>query len=115
MYDDCTLSLYAIFCTAVAFSVHTGAVLVLHNKVTPRVADGRSVPVGDADRGERGQKKMLSHSHKSVWGQRSGKHLLWPEGTLLRWERPVAVVGAAHFSMWVGGSLSQNELTFEQR
>lgn len=58
---------------------------------------------------------MPSHSHKSVWGQGSGKHLLWPEGTLLRWERPVAVVGAAQFSMWVGGSLSQNELTFEQR
>lgn len=58
---------------------------------------------------------MLSHSHKSVWGRRSGKHLLWPEGTLLRWERPVAVVGAALLSMWVGGSLCQNELTFEQR
>lgn len=73
MYDDFTLSLYAIFCTAVAFSVHTGAVLVLHNKVTPRVADGRSVPVGDADRGERGQKKCCPTVTKvfGVRGQES--------------------------------------------
>lgn len=49
--------------------------------------------VDQAQRGERRQ-KMPSHSHKSVWGQRSGKHLLWPEGTLRRWERPVAVVCA---------------------
>lgn len=42
-----------------------------------------------------------------VFGVRgSGKHLLRPEGTLLCWERPVAVVCAAQlFSMWVGGSL----------
>lgn len=67
------------------------------------MADGRSVPMGDVDRVER-RPKMLSHSHKSVWGQGSGKHLLWPEGTLLRWERPVAAVCvcvAQYFSMWV--------------
>lgn len=55
--------------------------------------------VDQAQRGEErggGEKaKRPSHSHKSVWGQRSGKHLLWPEGTLHRWERPVAVVCAA--------------------
>lgn len=53
----CTLSFYAIFSTAVAFSVHTGAVLVLRDKVALRVADGRSVPLGDWDRGEGRQKK----------------------------------------------------------
>lgn len=54
-------------------------------------------------RREWGEKaKRPSHSHKSVGGQRSGKHLLRPEGTLHRWERPVAVVCAAElFSMWV--------------
>lgn len=69
------------------------------------MADGISVPMGDVERGER-RPKMLSHCHKSVWGQGSGKHLLWPEGTLLRWERPVAVMCAAlYFNMRVGGSL----------
>lgn len=72
------------------------------------MTDGRSGPVGTEEK--RGEKaKRPSHSHKSLQGQRSGKHLLRPEGTLHRRERPVAVVCAA--GQRVGGSLSQSGLT----
>lgn len=59
-----------------------------------------------AQRGERREgregKEAVPQSQKCFGGQRSGKHLLWPGGTLRRWERPVAVVCAAQlFSMWV--------------
>lgn len=46
--------------------MHSGAVLVLDDKVTPRVADGRSVPMGDADRGERRQKNAVPQSQKCL-------------------------------------------------
>lgn len=65
-YD--ALSFHAIFSTAVAFNCAQWGCSCVADKVTPRAADGRSVPVGDVDRVER-RPKMLSHSHKSVWGQ----------------------------------------------
>lgn len=55
--------------------------------------------VDQAQRGERREGREGKRGRPSVTkvfgGQRSGKHLLWPEGTLHRWERPVAVVCAA--------------------
>lgn len=84
------------------------------DKVNPQSGRWQSRPSGD--RGERGEKaKRPSHSHKSLRGQRSAKHLLRPEGTLQRWERPVAVVCAGLAFQQVGGSLSQTGLTSGQR
>lgn len=85
--------MYITFSTAVAFSAHSGAVFVLEDKVTPRVADGRSGPAGEEESGE-GRQKGCPTVTKVFGGQRSGKHLLWPEGTLQRKEGPVAVVCA---------------------
>lgn len=49
-------AIYIRFSTAVAFSVHSGAVFVLEDKVTPRVADGRSAPAGGKETGNRRQR-----------------------------------------------------------
>lgn len=54
--------------------------------------------VDRAQQGEREEekaKRAVPQSQKCFGGQGSGKHLLRPEGTLHRWERPVAVVCAA--------------------
>lgn len=86
--------IYITFFTAVAFCGRTVLLFVLADKVTPKVADGRSgaagVGLGWLSSKERGKRRQRgpSRSHKSVLGglegQRSGKHLLWPEGTLQR-------------------------------
>lgn len=48
--------IYITFSTAVAFPQHSGVGFVLEDKVTPRVADGRSGPAGREERGERRQR-----------------------------------------------------------
>lgn len=85
--------IYITYFTAVAFCGRTVLLFVLADKVTPRVADGRSGAAGVnwwggclVRREGREGKRGLFRSYKSVFGglegQRSGKHLLWPEGTL---------------------------------
>lgn len=65
---------------------------MLANKVTPRVADGRSGIVGvnwggclvrrEGREGKGGRPAVTKVFLGGLEGQRSGKHLLWPEGTL---------------------------------
>ena len=60
------------FSTAVAFPVHCGAGFVSEDKVTPRVADGRSGPAGE--RGERGEKaKRPSPQSQKCLGSEVGE------------------------------------------
>lgn len=115
-YNNCTppSTIYITFSTAVAFSAHSGAVFVLEDKVTPRVADGRSGPAGGEERGKRRQKRP-SLSHKSVWGSEVGEAsaLAWGDIASLGETccRGVCCLAFQH----VGGSLSRTGLTFGQR
>lgn len=57
-HDNCMSpsDIYITFSTAVAFTSHSVAGFVSEDKVTPRVADGRSGPAGRKERGERRQR-----------------------------------------------------------
>lgn len=57
--------IYIRFSTAVAFPAHSGAGFLTEDKVTPRVADGRSGPAGVKREGREG-KEAVPQSQKCL-------------------------------------------------
>lgn len=115
--------IYITFSTAVACRGHTVLLFVLADKVSPRVADGRSgaagagwvgaVGVSREERGKRRQREGRPSVTKAFGGLRAGVRgrgsiCCGLRGHCSAWERPVAVVCAAlaFFFKRVGGSLS---------
>lgn len=106
--------IYITISIAVAFPLRSGAGFVSEDKVTPRVADGRSGPAGRKDRGERRQRGCPTVT--KCWGSevREASALAWDIASLRETCCRSVCCSAFQLSFFFR-SLSQTALTSRQR